>query len=59
VVIGIVLVVWGAHASESVGSDFSRFFTGASTNKSIYLMVGGAVALVAGGSMAFAGRRSA
>jgi len=55
-VIGIFLVVWGANASQSVGSDISRFFTGAVTNKSIYLLVGGTIALIAGASMAFSGR---
>ena len=52
-VVGIVLVVWGANASQSVSSDISRFFTGAVTNKAIYLIVGGAVAVIAGASMAF------
>jgi drug/metabolite transporter (DMT)-like permease len=56
-VVGIVLIVWGANASQSVSSEISRFFTGAATNKSIYLIVGGTVALLAGASMAFTGRR--
>ena len=55
-VVGIVLIVWGANASESVSSDISRFFTGAVTNKAIYLIVGGAVALIAGASMTWSGR---
>ena len=54
--VGIVLVVWGANASQSVSSDISRFFTGAVTNKAIYLIVGGTVALIAGASMAFTRR---
>lgn len=52
-VVGIVLVVWGSNASQSASSDISRFFTGAATNKAIYLIVGGAVAVIAGASMAF------
>ncbi|HVR85707.1 MAG TPA: DUF3185 family protein [Planctomycetota bacterium] len=56
-VVGIVLIVWGANASQSVSSEISKFFTGAATNKSIYLIVGGTVALLAGASMAFTGRR--
>lgn len=40
-VVGIVLIVWGANASQSVSSDISRFFTGAATNKAIYMIVGG------------------
>jgi len=56
-VVGIVLIVWGANASQSVSSDFSRLFTGAVTNKAIYLIVGGAVALIVGASMTWSGRR--
>jgi drug/metabolite transporter (DMT)-like permease len=58
-VVGIILIVWGANASQSVSSDISRLFTGSVTDKAIYLIVGGAVALVAGASMAFTGRRRA
>ena len=55
-VVGIVLIVWGANASQSLSSDLSRLFTGSVTNKAIYLVVGGAVALIAGASIAFTGR---
>ena len=55
-VVGIVLVVWGVNASQSVSSDISRLFTGAVTDKAVYLIVGGTVALIAGASMAFTGR---
>ena len=59
-VVGIVLIVWGANASQSFSSDISRFFTGSATNKAIYLIVGGTVAVIAGASMAFTrrGRRA-
>jgi len=56
-VVGIVLIVMGVNASESFSSDISRFFTGAVTNKSIYLLAGGTLALLAGASIAFTGRR--
>jgi len=55
-VVGIVLVVMGINASQSIGSDISRFFTGAVTNKSIYLLAGGVLALFVGASMAYVGR---
>jgi len=45
---GIVLVVFGLNASNSFGSDVSRFFTGSPTDKAIWMMVGGVVAAVAG-----------
>ena len=46
--IGLVLIVYGINASDSFGSDVSRFFTGSPTNKTIWLLVGGAVSCVAG-----------
>jgi len=45
---GIVLIVFGVNASNSFGSDISRFFTGSPTDKAIWMMVGGVVAAVAG-----------
>lgn len=44
-VVGVVLLVMGITASESIGSDFSRFFTGKPTDKSIWLIIGGIVSL--------------
>jgi hypothetical protein len=54
--VGITLVVWGVNSSQSVSSEISRFFTGAVTNKAIYLILGGAVAVIAGASIAFTRR---
>ena len=45
---GIVLIVFGVSASNSLSSDVSRFFTGSPTDKAIWLLVGGAAASVAG-----------
>ena len=45
---GIVLVIYGVSASESFSSDVSRFFTGSPTDKTMWLMIGGIVAIVAG-----------
>jgi hypothetical protein len=44
-VVGIVLVIYGVSASESFSSDLSRFFTGSPTDKTIWLMIGGIVAI--------------
>ena len=49
---GIVLIVIGINASNSVGSSFSRFFTGAPTNKAVWLLLGGTASLVVGGVIA-------
>jgi hypothetical protein len=45
---GVVLIIFGVNASNSIGSDISRFFTGSPTDKAIWMLVGGAVAAVAG-----------
>ncbi len=44
-VVGIVLVIYGVAASDSFSSDLSRFFTGSPTDKTIWLMIGGVVAI--------------
>ena len=45
---GIILISSGVTASESIGSDFSRFFTGNPTDKTMWLLIGGTVASIAG-----------
>jgi hypothetical protein len=47
-VVGISLLIYGVSASDSLGSDFSRFFTGSPTDKTMWLLIGGAAASVAG-----------
>jgi hypothetical protein len=48
---GIILVIYGINAINSPGSDVSRFFTGAPTNKALWLTIGGAACAIAGGVM--------
>ena len=50
---GLVLVVLGVVAMDSFSSDVSRFFTGAPTDKAVWMLIGGIVALVAGGATSF------
>jgi uncharacterized membrane protein YidH (DUF202 family) len=45
---GIALIVYGVNASNSVSSDFSRFFTGSPTDKTMWLLIGGIIVVVAG-----------
>ena len=45
---GIVLIVYGVSASNSIASDFSRFFHGSPTDKSVWLLVGGVLATAIG-----------
>ncbi len=46
--IGIVLLIIGISASDSVASDVSRFFTGEPTDRAIWFTLGGVAALVVG-----------
>ena len=45
---GIVFMIVGINATNSFGSDISRFFTGSPTDKAIWMLLGGAVAAVIG-----------
>lgn len=47
-VVGGVLLVFGLSAYHSASSDVSRFFTGAPTDKALWLLIGAAVAGIAG-----------
>jgi hypothetical protein len=46
---GIILIICGVNESDSIGSSFSRLFTGNPTDRSIWLLIGGAVAAIVGG----------
>lgn len=45
---GILLTIFGIAASGSFSSDVSQFFTGAPTNKAIWMLVGGVLVAVVG-----------
>jgi hypothetical protein len=45
---GIVLVVFGWNESQSVSSEVSRVFTGNPTDRSMWMIVGGAILAVLG-----------
>jgi hypothetical protein len=45
---GIALTIFGVNAMNSANSDISRFFTGAPTDRAVWMLVGGIVMLVAG-----------
>jgi hypothetical protein len=46
--LGIVLVVYGFQAADSIGSSFSRLFTGAPTDRTIWLLLCGGLLIVGG-----------
>ncbi len=56
--LGIVLLIFGFNESQSFSSDVSRFFSGNPTNRSIWLIAGGAVSVILGLVLALRSRRS-
>jgi LPXTG-motif cell wall-anchored protein len=48
-IIGIILLVYGLDASNSVSSSLSNAVTGSPTNKSIWLIVLGVLGILSGG----------
>jgi len=52
-VVGIVLIVYGINASHSATSDISRTFTGAPTNKTLWLLIGGIASAIVGATLTF------
>jgi len=45
---GVILAGFGINASNSFGSDVSRFFTGSPTDKAVWMLVGGVILGIAG-----------
>ena len=58
-VAGIVLIVYGVSASNSVGSGVSRMFTGAPTDRTLWFLIGGGVAAAVGLAGLLRGSKSA
>ena len=49
---GIILIIYGVAASNSNASGVSRFFTGNPTDKTIWMLLGGAAATICGAVLA-------
>jgi hypothetical protein len=47
--VGVILLIWGLQASQSVASDVSTAVTGSPTDRSIWLIALGVIAAVIGG----------
>lgn len=47
-IVGIVFLIFGAIAMNSVSSDLSSFITTAPTDKAMWLLLGGVVATLVG-----------
>ena len=54
---GVVLLIFGMQASASVGSRLSELFTGAPSDRTIWLLVAGVAAAIVGVGLLLAGRR--
>lgn len=46
--IGIMLIIFGINSTDSFGSQFSKFFTGTPTDKSMWLLLSGVALTVVG-----------
>ncbi len=49
---GLILLAFGMNASQSFASDVSEAFTGSPSDRSVWMLVSGSIAAVAGGLMA-------
>ena len=56
---GIVLIIMGFNATHSFTSDVSRFLTGSTTDKAIWMLIGGIVAALVGLTMLWRAPRHA
>jgi hypothetical protein len=53
--LGVVLLVMGITATDSVADQFSRFFTGEFTDSTMWMLIGGVVSTIVGLGLTFAG----
>src|SRR6266498_6037095 len=56
-VVGVVLIIFGMQASASLGSRLSELFTGAPSDRTIWLLVAGVAAAILGLGLLLVGRR--
>lgn len=54
--VGLILIVAGLNASESLADRASNFFTGHYTDTTIWYLAGGVAAAIVGFLLAFSGR---
>lgn len=56
-VVGVVLIIFGMHASASLGSRLSELFTGAPSDRTLWLLLVGVVAALLSVGLLLIGRR--
>ena len=55
---GIIIMVMGINATQSLNSDLSRFFTGAPTDKAVWTLILGSIMTVIGLTMTLRSSKS-
>jgi len=55
---GIFLLIFGYNASQAPMDQISEAFTGRFRDSTMFYLLGGVIAVVAGGALALAGRRA-
>jgi hypothetical protein len=55
---GIVFLIYGISAADSISSSFSRFFTGAPTDKTVWFLIGGGFSTIIGAAGALRDSKS-
>ena len=58
IIAGVALLIFGFNASESLSSSFSRFFKGTPSDKAIWLIIGGIVAVGIGSALSWRSSRA-
>jgi uncharacterized membrane protein YidH (DUF202 family) len=56
-VVGVVLLIMGITEADSLASDISKFFTGNPTDRAVWMIIGGAAAIVLGLVVSLTGPR--
>jgi hypothetical protein len=54
---GVILIIVGVNAMNSFSSDLSRFFTGSPTDKAVWTLIGGVLAVALGSAGTWRGSR--
>jgi hypothetical protein len=55
---GVILLVFGFIATDSISSSFSKFFTGSPSDKAIWLIIAGVIVTAGGGVLMARGNSS-
>ena len=56
--VGVLLLILGIAASDSVASSFSKFFSGTPSDRSVWLMIAGVVGIGIGSALTWRGSRA-